>query len=170
MQLIVGLGNPGEKYNKTKHNTGFIILDSLSHHYNLEWHDEPKFDSFLSKHEELILCKPQTFMNNSGEAVSKVMNFHKLDLGNLVIIHDDVDLDFGVTRFGRKIGSAGHKGVENIIEKLGSNDFWRIRIGIGRPIDARFDVENYVLSELAPEEFEKIKNISIEEFIKQSRM
>ena len=109
-------------------------------------------------------------MNNSGDAVSRIMNFHKLNLENLIIVHDDVDLDFGVTRFGRKIGSAGHKGVESIIEKLGSNDFWRIRIGIGRPIDTRLDVENYVLSEFAPEEIEKINNISIEEFIKQSRM
>ena len=170
MQIIVGLGNPGDKYIKTKHNTGFIILDSLSRQYNLEWHDETKFDSLLSKHEELILCKPQTFMNNSGDAVSRIMNFHKLNLENLIIVHDDVDLDFGVIKFGRKIGSAGHKGVESIIEKLGSNDFWRIRIGIGRPIDTRLDVENYVLSEFAPEEIEKINNISIEEFIKQSRM
>ena len=170
MQIIVGLGNPGEKYIKTKHNTGFIVLDNILRLCNLEWRGEPKFDSYLAENKELVLCKPQTFMNNSGDAVSKLVNFHKLNLGNLITVHDDVDLDFGVIKFGRKMGSAGHKGVENIIDKLGSSDFWRIRVGIGRPIDTRFDVEKYVLSDFTSEELEKIKNISIEEFIKQSRM
>lgn len=170
MKIIVGLGNPGEKYIKTKHNTGFILLDTFSRSSNLQWQHEPKFDALLAKQEELILCKPQTFMNNSGGSVSKLVNFHKLDLTDLIIVHDDVDLDFGTTRFGRKIGSAGHKGVESVIEKLGSNDFWRIRIGIGRPIDIQFDVENYVLSNFTDEELKKMRNISLEEFIKQSRM
>jgi len=186
MQIIVGLGNPGEKYIKTKHNIGFILLDVFSNSHNLEWQYEPRFDSLLAKHENLIFCKPQTFMNNSGESVSKLVSFHKLDLGDLIVIHDDVDLDFGDVKFGRKMGSAGHKGIDSIVEKLGGNDFWRLRVGIGRPIDTRFDVENYVLSDFTDEELEKMKtlwikptafsflakmkNISIEEFMKQSRM
>lgn len=160
MKLIVGLGNPLEKYEKTRHNVGFILLDDYSDKNNLSWTISPKLVSQLVVREDFILCKPQTYMNNSGDAVSKVMNYYKLFPTDLVVIHDDVDLEFARTK--RQFGSsaAGHHGVENIFDKIGTQDFWRIRVGVGRPKD-QTPVDDFVLNDFTDEELKVILGLNV---------
>jgi len=144
MKLIVGLGNPGRRYKKTRHNVGFIVIDELKRHI-------PKKDA--------ILLKPLTYMNNSGKEVKAVMDKNKIS--DLIVIHDDVDLPFNEIRISKNVSSAGHKGVLSIINELGTQDFTRIRIGInpGRKVDT----EKYVL-----EKFTKEENKQLNEIIKQA--
>ena len=160
MKIIVGLGNPEQKHFNNRHNAGFIFVDTLAMDRELSWELEKKFNSEIAANKSLMLVKPQTYMNRSGEAVTKIVNYFKIDLNDLVIVHDDVDLNPGETRFKRGMSAAGHHGIENIIEKLGSNDFWRLRIGVGRPVDKKFDVEDYVLGDLTENEIETIKNLT----------
>lgn len=169
-KIVVGLGNPGHKYGNTKHNAGFIAVDEIARSEGANWNEEKKFKSLIAQSEDFLLVKPQTGMNLSGEAVSKVTSFYKIGSGELFVIHDDVDFPLFTYKiqFGKE--SAGHKGVEDIIKKLGTKDFWRIRIGIGRPQSAAYDVVDYVLSRSSPEELEKLRKITLEIFskIKQS--
>ena len=162
MKLVAGLGNPGEEYFKNRHNTGFIIVDDFASKNGLSWENSSKFNAEIAISKNFILAKPQTFMNNSGESVSKILSFYKIDIGNLLIIHDDVDLQFGEIKKQLGSSSAGHKGVESVIEKLGSQDFWRIRIGIGRPEDKNIPTDDWVLQDFKEEELKKIKSISSE--------
>ncbi|MDO8633420.1 MAG: aminoacyl-tRNA hydrolase, partial [Candidatus Wildermuthbacteria bacterium] len=129
MQLIVGLGNPGKKYEKTRHNAGFMVLDEL------EKKELP----------QTRLLKPDTFMNNSGGAVKKEMQKLKIKNQSLIIIHDDIDIPLGKIKVSKGSGSAGHKGVESIIQSLGTKEFIRIRIGILPPEGKPEDVETFVL-------------------------
>ncbi len=164
MKMIVGLGNPGEKYAKCRHNTGFTLIDELARKKVLSWDNSEKFKAMVAKisgggeEEQLILVKPQNFMNNSGPVVAQLASFYKIPLGQLYIIHDDVDLPFGKVKTQIGSGAAGHHGVESIIETLGSKDFWRIRVGIGKP-SGNTPVEEFVLRDFSEEELEKIKNI-----------
>ena len=98
-------------------------------------------------------------MNNSGEAVSKIVNFYHTDLNDLTVIHDDVDMEFGTTRLKKGMSSGGHHGVEDIIEKLGSKEFWRLKIGVGRPENSKFDVEDWVLTDFTPDELTKLEHV-----------
>lgn len=157
MKLLVGLGNPGEKYSKNRHNVGFILIDGLASKCGLSWEDSTRFEAKIAKTEDFILAKPQTFMNKSGDAFSKILNFYKIDPKDLRVIHDDVDLPLFEQRDQFGAGSAGHRGVESIVEKVGSKDFWRLRVGIGRPQDKDIPIEDWVLQDLSPEEIEKIK-------------
>jgi PTH1 family peptidyl-tRNA hydrolase len=161
MKLIVGLGNPGKEYSRNRHNAGFIIVDEIASKNSLPWENSSKFDADVDISKDFILAKPQTFMNKSGEAVSKILNFYKIDLKDLYVIHDDVDLPFGEVKKQLGAGSAGHKGVESIIEKVGTQDFWRIRIGIGRPSD-NTPVEDWVLRDFNSEELTLVKNKDVE--------
>ncbi|OHA63184.1 MAG: hypothetical protein A2842_00125 [Candidatus Wildermuthbacteria bacterium RIFCSPHIGHO2_01_FULL_48_25] len=136
MYLIVGLGNPGKKYEKTRHNAGFMVLDEL------EKKELP----------EARLLKPDTFMNDSGSAVLKATKNYKLPTKNLVVVHDDIDIPLGKIKVSKGSGSAGHKGVESIIQALGTKDFTRIRIGILPPEGKPADVENFVLKPFKKEE------------------
>lgn len=134
MKIVVGLGNPGEKYAQTRHNAGFMVIDEIIKDYIAGPKYNKKFESIIySLDAERLLIKPQTFMNISGKAVNRIVNFYKVKPKELMVIHDDVDLEFGEVKhqFGR--GSAGHRGVQSIIDSLGSDEFHRIRIGIGRP-------------------------------------
>lgn len=164
MKLVVGLGNPGKKYEKCRHNTGFILLDKFAKEKDLKWEKSSKFESEILEFRDFILAKPQTFMNNSGHAVSKLMNFYKLSPEDLIIIHDDVDLSFGTVKKHKGKNAAGHHGVEDIIEKLGTKDFWRIRVGIGKPEDKEVPVEVWVLQDFSEEEFEKISGLNLDEY------
>jgi PTH1 family peptidyl-tRNA hydrolase len=157
MLAVFGLGNPGEKYSKTRHNAGFIILDELAKNKGMVWASEPKFKAETAKDGDLLLIKPLTHMNNSGESASAVVNFYKLSFQDIMVVHDEVDLEFG--RIKKQLGgsSAGHHGIEDIIEKLGTTEFWRIRVGVGRPVDKRFDVMDWVLSDFSEYELEFIK-------------
>ena len=149
-QLIIGLGNPGEEYHYTRHNAGFLVIDELQKVLqSSDFKIESKFDaqisekilengedrSFLEKilhtrSRKLFLLKPQSFMNKSGEAVIKFMNFYKIPIENITVIHDDLDLIIGKFKLSKDSGSAGHNGVQNIIDKIGTKDFHRIKIGV----------------------------------------
>lgn len=162
MKLVVGLGNPGKEHSKNRHNTGFIILDKIAVEKGLEWRMEDKFECELVEFDGVILAKPQTFMNNSGNAVSKLINFYKVGVEDLIVIHDDVDLPLGAIKKQKGKNAAGHHGVEDIIEKLGSKDFWRIRVGIGKPQDKRIPVDKWVLQDFSDEELEKVRSLKVD--------
>ncbi len=155
MFLIVGLGNPGREYSDTRHNVGFMTLDALSREYGLVFQSKPRFNSQLAlgEHgsETVILCKPETYMNLSGEAVQPVSSYYKISLDKIIVIHDDIDLPFG--KIGYKIGggAGGHNGLKSLDRHLGSN-YHRIRIGIGRPEDPVYEISNFVLGKFSREE------------------
>ena len=157
MKLIVGLGNPGKEYEGTRHNFGFMVVDELANKLNTEI-NQNKFKGLYTKvkyhGEDVILLKPQTYMNLSGESVIAAMNFFKLDKEDIIVIYDDLDMPVGKLRL-RKTGSAGgHNGIKNIIAHLSSQDFKRIRVGIDR--HKYMKVVDYVLSRFAKEETEAI--------------
>lgn len=132
MKLIVGLGNPGTKYEGVRHNLGFEVLDELVKKLNLtDWEKSDKFKSETIKYGDLIFAKPQTFMNKSGLAVSAVANYYKVDPQDIMIIHDELDLPLGKIKVRLGGAAAGHHGVESIIESLGTDKFIRVRLGIG---------------------------------------
>ena len=159
MKLFVGLGNPGERYKITRHNVGFMVLDKLIQKSTVEGWDK-KFDSFFNKiiidQKRIILLKPLTFMNVSGHAVQKVKNFYDIDPNNIVIIHDDIDLELGKIKLKKGGGDGGHNGLKSIIKLIGS-EFNRIRIGIGRP--EKISVSSYVLNNFREEEVPLLKKI-----------
>jgi PTH1 family peptidyl-tRNA hydrolase len=162
VKIVAGLGNKGTKYSKNRHNTGFIAVDNLAEN----WENESKFDSEISKSENFIFIKPQTYMNDSGKAVSKVMNFYKISPDDLIVIHDDLDLPFSKVKKQFDAGPAGHNGIISIIEQLGTQKFWRIRVGIGRPQDSRIDPSDYVLSDFTVDELKEIQALNLEELLK----
>jgi PTH1 family peptidyl-tRNA hydrolase len=144
MIVIVGLGNPGKKYLNTRHNIGFEAIDQLAKENKFpEFKLSKKFNALVSKEKEVILAKPQAFMNNSGQSVKLLYSFYKPK--ELIVIHDDIDLSLGKIRVSKNRGSAGHKGVESIIKELGTKDFTRIRIGIQPEKDVSQNVEKFVL-------------------------
>ena len=155
MKVIVGLGNPGPEYRKTRHNLGFWVVDLLAEH----WATTLSRKAFLSivgeaqwRGEKILLLEPQTYMNRSGEAVARVRDFYRLDLADLIIVHDDLDLPSGQLRIKRGGGGAGgNRGVASIIETLGSKEFIRVKIGIGRP-SGRKDPAHFVLQPFTPQE------------------
>ena len=153
MKLIVGLGNPGAKYEGTRHNTGFMAIDAFAKSVNQSI-DQEKFRALYTKfkyhNEDIILLKPQTYMNNSGEAVIACMNFFKIDVADLLVIYDDLDMPTGKLRLREKGGAGGHNGMKSIIHYVGSQDFKRIRIGIDRI--PRWDTINYVLGHFQSDE------------------
>jgi PTH1 family peptidyl-tRNA hydrolase len=134
--LIVGLGNPGKDYAKTRHNAGFIVVDQLVRRWQADWKVEKKFNARMAragrKEREALLCKPQTFMNSSGEAVAAVVNFYRIELPRVLVIVDDADLPLGQLRLRPGGSSGGHHGLESVEQHLGSREYARLRIGIGR--------------------------------------
>ena len=162
MKIIVGLGNPGEKYKNIRHNVGFMILDEIVNKKGLFWEFSPKFESEIVIDGDIMFVKPQTYMNNSGNAVSKIVNFYKLNLEDLTVVHDDVDLPLGSFKKQIDKNSAGHRGVEDIIEKLGSKNFWRLRVGIGKPEDKNIPVDEWVLQDFSEDEVKKIIGLDLE--------
>lgn len=129
MKLIVGLGNPGNEYEKTRHNVGFMIVDALGSDWKLEKKLEAELSEAIIGDEKVLLAKPQTFMNLSGEAVQKITHFYKIDPTDIVVIYDDVDLEFGKLRVRHGGSSGGHNGIKSILQHL-SDDFIRFRVGI----------------------------------------
>ena len=176
MKLIVGLGNPGEKYEKTRHNLGFMIVDRFLKDFesvkNTAWENSAKFKSDIAqiewqpkhgKMEKVILTQPKTFMNNSGMAVKILADFYKITPENIWIINDDIDLPLGAMKIRFGGASAGHRGIESIIEQLGTDKFWRFRMGIGEKRelnDSRIkNVDNYVLGIFSGAEKGKLKDL-----------
>ncbi len=166
MKLIVGLGNPGKEYEKTRHNAGFLFLDFLSETWGLEpFQPNTKWKGSVSAGmhdgEKTILLKPETFMNRSGESVRSVMDFFKIPVDDIIVIHDDLDIASGTFKITKGSGAAGHNGVADLIEKLGTKDFTRIRIGIGRPPE-NIPADAYVLSPFSEEELIALRKTFLE--------
>ncbi len=184
MKLIVGLGNPGEKYEKTRHNLGFMIVEHFLKDFqsakNTLWEDSKKFKSEISQIEwqrrslhsgqalieQVMLVKPKTYMNNSGLAVQLLTTYYKLLTTDIWIIHDDIDLPLGSMKIRFGGASAGHHGVESIMEKLGTDKFWRFRMGTGLKNQKSNiknqklkNVEDYVLGNFVGQERGKVKNL-----------
>lgn len=174
MKLIVGLGNPGKKYEKSRHNAGFIFVDALLKQVaattkipNVVWKYEKKVKCDVARFNDIILAKPQTFMNRSGEAILLLLNYYKCGINDLIVAHDDIDLKEKQVKFKRNVGSGGHNGVKDIIAKIGTKDFFRLRFGVGRPAGNNTSsedatkavkvVKNFVLSNLSDEEVSFIK-------------
>lgn len=161
MKLIVGLGNHGKEYEKTRHNLGFMVVNRLAssaERLASSWKKEEKFKAeILRVNYKLILAKPLTYMNNSGVAVSLLATFYKIQTTNVWVIHDDVDLPLGLIKIKFGGRSAGHKGVQSIIDVLGTEKFWRFRIGI-KP-NSELDAEEFVLKNFTPEEQEEVVKV-----------
>jgi PTH1 family peptidyl-tRNA hydrolase len=156
--LIVGLGNPGREYQDSRHNIGFMVLDKLAEKLDTSFR-QVKMNALMTalRHQEhrLILIKPQTFMNLSGQAVSSYVRFYKLPLENILVVYDDVDLPFETLRLRPDGGDAGQRGVRSIIERLGTQSFPRLRVGIERP-PGRMEVSDYVLQNFSASEKENL--------------
>ncbi len=154
MKLVVGLGNPGRRYAGTRHNVGFDVLDLLAGRHRLEWESAPRgIDALIARDraQDVTFAKPLTFMNLSGHAVLGLLQFYKIELPDFFVVVDDVNLELGRLRT-RAVGSAGgHNGLKSVIAALGTEDFARLRIGVGRG-DARRDLADHVLAKFEPEE------------------
>jgi len=164
MKLVVGLGNPGRKYNKTKHNVGFLCIDYYVKENGLKFKLDNKFNGEIVKTGDLILLKPHTFMNLSGESIIKTIKFYNIDLKDILIIFDDISLPFGKLRLREKGSSGGHNGIKSLINHIKTEEFKRIKIGIdSNPL---IETKDYVLSKFSKKElkdlseiFEKTNNI-----------
>lgn len=159
MHAIVGLGNPGAKYALTRHNIGFLVVDALAQEFGARSFKN-EFKSQVARlrlegSDELLLIKPQTFMNLSGEAVQAAMAFFKIPPDNLLVVHDEVDLPFGQIRLQKNRGHGGHNGVRDIHAKIGS-DYARLRFGVGRPLQPQMEVADYVLQNFSKEELDRL--------------
>jgi peptidyl-tRNA hydrolase, PTH1 family len=154
VKLIVGLGNPGKEYAMTRHNAGFIVVDKLAEAFRISI-DKNKFDVIYGKGKikgnDIMLAKPQAFMNRSGSPVRKLAGFYRISCEEMLIIHDDIDLAFGRIKVKEKGGDGGHKGIRSIKDAFGGGNFTRLRIGIGRS-EAGADVVDHVLGRFNPEE------------------
>lgn len=161
MKLVVGLGNPGEKYTSTRHNVGFMVVDFLAERYQISV-DKIKFRSLTGKGivagEQAMITKPQTFMNLSGEAVRPLFSYIDIEKEDVIVIHDDLDLEFGRIKIKSGGGHGGHNGIRSIISHLGNKDFIRVRVGIGKP-PPRWNVSNYVLSPFSADESKELHHI-----------
>ncbi|MCX7982758.1 MAG: aminoacyl-tRNA hydrolase [Syntrophales bacterium] len=162
MKLIVGLGNPGLRYEMTRHNMGFLTIDRLTEDYGIEI-TQRGFQSLYGKGKfedtQVILAKPQTYMNLSGQAVKKLFDYFKLnDSSNLIVIHDDLDLPFGTLRIRARGGHGGHRGLMSVIEHMGTSNFIRLRMGIGRP-PVHIAADEYVLDRFSPVELDQLESL-----------
>lgn len=158
MWVIVGLGNPGRRYTKTRHNIGFMVADNLAERYGIELRTKELYTAGKGSMEgnTIVLVEPLTFMNRSGLAVKDVMQRHGVEAGNLIVIHDDIDMETGKLKIRKTGSSGGHKGIASIIERIGTKEFVRVKIGIGR--EEGVLVEDYVLSKFRKEEIPVIRD------------
>lgn len=166
MKLIVGLGNPGTKYEKTRHNVGFMAVDrlhdTLKKHGINTWELSSKFNALISgctiNGEKIILAKPTTYMNRSGEAVALIAHFYKMTVRDIIVVHDDKDILLGEIKVQEDRGSAGHNGVSSLIEHLGTKEFTRVRLGIADP-KKMDDVSSFVLKKFGLFEKKKVDHM-----------
>lgn len=159
MKLLIGLGNPGNQYNFTRHNFGFLTLDFYAKTLGLAW-QKPKYNAFWLKNGQEIWIKPQTFYNDSGSAVKAFMNFYKIPPKNILVVCDDFDLDFGTLRYRAKGSSGGNNGLKSISEYLHTTDFPRLRLGSNQAeLRAKTGDINFVLGKFTPEEESALPNL-----------
>jgi PTH1 family peptidyl-tRNA hydrolase len=161
VRLIVGLGNPGKGYSHSRHNVGFLVLESLAKRFDIDVHRK-KFDSLMGKgvvsDSSVVLVKPQTFMNLSGVAVEKFVRFFTVHMEEVIVVHDDLDLPFNDIRIKMGGGDGGHKGLRSIIDCLGESDFVRVRLGIDKP-EQKEMVERYVLERFSEDEMKMLPRL-----------
>ncbi|WP_164215597.1 aminoacyl-tRNA hydrolase [Virgibacillus sp. YIM 98842] len=160
MKCIVGLGNPGRKYKDTRHNVGFMVIEELRKRHKWKLNQSKfngKYTMEILDGQKVILLQPQTYMNLSGEAIRPLMNYFDIDLDDLIVIYDDLDLPVGKIRLRQKGGHGGHNGIRSTIDHLGTKEFKRIRIGVGRPVD-QMPVINYVLGKFPKEEQDSVSS------------
>ncbi len=164
MKIVIGLGNPGEKYSATRHNVGFMVIDHLIKCWESSGLKKSFngliYDTFFSG-EKVILAKPQTFMNRSGQCVAPLLGFYKLVPEELIVVHDDLDLQFGTIKIKKGGGNGGHNGLKSIDEKLGVNNkgYYRVRVGIGRPENNRILAADWVLQSFAKSEIAVLESL-----------
>ena len=162
MKIIVGFGNPGSKYNFTRHNLGFLALDFYAKVHKLEWQNKPKFNALITKDEErdLLLVKAQTYYNEVGQSIRAIMDFYKLKPQDFLVICDDFNLEFGKIRFRERGSAGGNNGLKSLINHLGTDDFSRLRIGTANDnLRRQIGDTDFVLSKFTPEEYEKLPQI-----------
>lgn len=157
MHLIVGLGNIGDKYQLTRHNVGFLVIDEIAKSLTTSNINKANFKACVQKSGYNLLIKPNTYMNHSGESVGAIKEYYKIDMENIIVIHDDLDLPFGTVKFKIGGGHGGHNGLRSIDSHIGK-EYIRVRIGIGKPANKE-DVANYVLSNFSKEELNNLKGI-----------
>lgn len=161
MKLVLGLGNPGRQYQRTRHNVGFLVVDRVASEHRVPV-SRKKYRSLIGElqagGEKVLLVKPQTFMNRSGDAVRELFRYLEVKTQDLVVIHDDLDLPFGRIRIRSRGGGGGHRGVLSVLEALGEENFFRVRVGIGRP-PAGVDPTEYVLRSFSTAEAERLGEV-----------
>lgn len=181
MKLLVGLGNPGEKFKHTRHNIGFDLIDMIHDTYQFpDWSE--KFNGLVSikdiNNEKIILLKPMTFMNDSGDSVLPIKSFYKIDNNDIFVFHDDLDLNFRKLKFKKGGGSGGHNGIKSIDENIG-NEYYRIRMGIGKPnkdvisfVLGKFDNYDQVieLNKFLVDNFEDIINLNFNDIMNKNKL
>lgn len=164
IKFIIGLGNPGEEYENTRHNTGFLFINEIADKFNAaEFAYDKKLQAEISEFKienvkfKILLAKPQTFMNKSGNAVSALAGFYKIKPENILIVHDDIDIPWGNFKFSFGRSSAGHKGIESVIKALKTKNFWRLRIGIQPTLKKHTPADKIILKKFTPAEFKTLK-------------
>ncbi len=161
IRLIVGLGNPGQQYEKTRHNAGFLFLDALAQELGCTWSNQSRFQGLFAEGNiadgKVMLLKPDTFMNRSGQSVGKIARYYKLLPDEILVVHDELDFNPGVVKLKKDGGHAGHNGLRDFIVHLGSREFYRLRIGIGRPAAGKAVVD-FVLSSPSKQEWDMLVN------------
>ena len=169
MRLIVGLGNPGKKYEHTRHNVGFLVVDALAKELNVTFKNKTALEAEIAESDQIVLLKPQTFMNVSGRSVKAFVSKHKCNASDILVIYDDADLPFGEIRFKAAGSSGGHNGMQSILEQFpNGSPLARIRVGIGRSVHPDVPLDVFVLQKWTEEELKKIPGV-IESAIEKIR-
>ncbi|MBF0258147.1 MAG: aminoacyl-tRNA hydrolase [Desulfamplus sp.] len=161
--MVTGLGNPGKEYSQTRHNMGFIVVEELARRYTLSF-THSRFDADVAKGiiqgKQTILVKPQSYMNRSGYPVQKISSYFKIETGNIIIVHDELDLPFGRIMVVKDRGHGGHNGIRSVIDAFGTKNFIRIRVGVGRPQQKKGDnITGHVLGKFAGDEQKNIDHV-----------
>ena len=179
MKLVVGLGNPGPKYALTRHNIGFMVIDVLADAFGegARFRNEFKAETlriYLGG-QSVLLCKPQTFMNLSGEAVQALVNMYKIAIEDILVVHDEIDIPFGQIRFQSKRGAGGHNGIKSVHQMLGSDEYGRLRLGVGRPpvftdaegnkVRGSMEGHEYVLHPFSKEEQNRLREELVSDYV-----
>jgi len=158
MKALIGLGNPELKYKNTRHNTGFLIMDAILNAHKITLGD--KFNSFFAKSGDILYMLPKTYMNLSGNAVIEMMNFYKLKNTDILVIYDDATIEFGTFRLRNKGSFGGHNGIKSIINRLGTETFDRLKVGVG-PVPENWAIDDYVLSNFSEKELDDISKMGL---------
>ena len=167
MKLVVGLGNPGNQYNFTRHNSGFLALDFYFKVHNLKWADKPKFNAIYGRDEDILFIKPQGYYNESGRVVADFMRFYKISLADLLVVCDDFNLEFGKIRYRASGSAGGNNGLKSIITALKTEDFARLRIGTGNDeLRKKIGDMDFVLSKFTADEKLQLKE-TLDEVVKK---